>query len=132
MAYDVIKRFAPMQIRHPADDGLDAEGLEPIKLIKECLGAGSVIVGVEHPRTRPLDAVEVGTGLIAMAAENVELVRQLRRRAEAASVAVPGDEGERVPFAIPGDQNRRPTGEPGPVDQAGGLDVVSDVARIVL
>src|SRR5437762_12934727 len=73
---------------HPADDRVDAQPGEPPELFDQLAGGGPAVVDLERVRARALDAIEVGAGAVTPAAEDVELARDLRRRAQAAGVAV--------------------------------------------
>jgi hypothetical protein len=89
------------------DDGVDPEPREPLQLSDQLAGGGPAVVDLERERAGALDAVEVGPGAVALAAEDVELVRDLRRRAQAAGVGIARDQGQRAALAVAGDQDRR-------------------------
>src|SRR5918911_2665697 len=104
---DDLKRRDPVHVRDGADHGFDAHTREPAQALDQFAHPLAVLADIEGERAGLLDRIVISALGLTVPAQNVQLLRDLRTRAQAAGVGVARDQAQRLPLTATGDQNRR-------------------------
>src|SRR5262245_10603604 len=107
LAADHLQRSDPLHVRDRTVHRLDAHACEPLQLPNQLFHFGPILANIEEEWAGLFDGVVITALCLAMPAQHVQLLRDLRTRLYIAGVCVACNQAQGFLLAATGDHDRR-------------------------